>query len=218
MSEFIPNDGELTLSLEGQAVGSIANNLTTTDEGYALDARQGKVLDTKKLDVAKVANNLTTIENGWALDARQGKWLDENKVGYSDIANDLNTDDVTKVLSAAQGMVLSEKVTAVENAIDELPEIPEVTPESIGAVTMKTAQVTLFADYWSDWSGEDWQYASVSGVTEDNTVVVAPVYQSAVHYNECGVVCGRQSEGGLSFIATIQPPSEDLTVNVLILT
>lgn len=215
MSEFIPNDGELTLSLEGQAVGSIANNLTTTDEGYALDARQGKVLDDKKLDKSKVANNLKTIEEGWALDARQGKWLDENKVGYSDIANDLNTDDVTKVLSAAQGMVLSEKVTAVENAIDELPEIPEVTPESIGAVTMKTAQVTLFAGYWSD---ENWQYAIVSGVTEDNTVVVAPVYQSAVHYNECGVVCGTQTEGGLSFIATIQPPSEDLTVNVLILT
>ena len=215
MSEFIPNDGVLTLSLEEQAVGALANNLTTTVEGYALDARQGKVLDDKKLDKSKVANNLKTIEEGWALDARQGKWLDENKVGYSDIANDLNTDDVTKVLSAAQGMVLSEKVTAVENAIDELPEIPEVTPESIGAVTMKTAQVTLYADYWSD---ENWQYTIASGVTEDNTVVVAPVYQSAVHYNECGVVCGIQLEGGLSFIATIQPPSEDLTVNVLILT
>lgn len=118
MPEFIPNDGELTLSLEGQAVGSIANNLTTTDEGYALDARQGKVLDNKKLDVAKVANNLTTIESGWALDARQGRYLNENKVGFSDIANDLFTDDVNKVLSAAQAYVLAQRLATIENGLN----------------------------------------------------------------------------------------------------
>ena len=114
MSEFIPNDGTLTLSLEGQAVGSIANNLTTDVEGYALDARQGKILDAKKLDKAKVANNLKTIEEGWALDARQGKYLAENKLGFSDVANDLVTKELNKVLSAYQGAVIGERLNAIE--------------------------------------------------------------------------------------------------------
>lgn len=46
MSEFIP-DAELTLVLEGEEGGyngSVANNLTTTEAGFVLDARQGKVL------------------------------------------------------------------------------------------------------------------------------------------------------------------------------
>lgn len=62
----------------------VANNLTTEEEGYVLDARQGKILDEKIDDVAdakfdknKVANNLTTEEEGYALDARQGKALAE---------------------------------------------------------------------------------------------------------------------------------------------
>lgn len=212
MPEFVENDAELRLSLEEQAVGSIANNLTTTVEGYALDARQGKALDDKKLDKSKVANNLTTIESGLALDARQGKWLDENKVGYSAIANDLNTDDVKKVLSAAQGKVLSDKVTAVEKAIDELPEIPEVTPESIGAVTMKTATATLSAGSWSN----NRQTVSVSGVTSGNTVIVTAAPASYAHYNECAVRCSAQGNGTLTFTCTDKPTS-NLTANVLIL-
>lgn len=59
---------------------NIANNLTTTQEGYALDARQGKVLDGKvaeKLDKTDVVNGLTETTAGKALDARQGKVLDE---------------------------------------------------------------------------------------------------------------------------------------------
>lgn len=59
---------------------NIANNLTTTQEGYALDARQGKVLDGKiagKLAKSDVVNRLTETTAGKALDARQGKVLDD---------------------------------------------------------------------------------------------------------------------------------------------
>lgn len=149
MPEFVENDAVLTLRLEGSAPGSTANNLTTTVEGYVLDARQGYVLDNKKLDKSSVANNLSTIEDGKALDARQGKWLDENKIGYSGIANDLKTDVVNKVLSAAQGKVLGEKVAALEKAINELPEIPEVTPESIGAATVLKRTAAFVFSNWS---------------------------------------------------------------------
>lgn len=213
MSNFVENDAELTLSLEGSATGATANNLTTTVEGYALDARQGYALDIKKLDKSNVANNLTTIEEGKALDARQGKWLDENKVGYSAIANDLQTDDVKKVLSAAQGKVLKDKVAAVEKAIDELPEIPEVTPESIGAVTMKTATASLSASAWSN----NQLTVSVDGVTASNTVIVMAAPDSYAHYTECAVRCSAQADGKLTFACTDKPTS-NLTANVLILT
>ena len=55
----------------------IANNLTTTVAGFALDARQGKILNETKLNIANVVNNLTTTVAGFALDARQGKVLDD---------------------------------------------------------------------------------------------------------------------------------------------
>ena len=55
----------------------IANNLTTTQAGSILDARQGKTLNDNKLDKNNVANNLTTTGAGSALDARQGKILND---------------------------------------------------------------------------------------------------------------------------------------------
>ena len=116
MSEFKP-DAELTLTIDEASTGAVANNLTTIVPGYALDARQGKVLDDKKLDKTKVANNLSTIAEGYALDARQGKYLDENKLGFSDIANDLNTQDVNKVLSAAQAAALNGRLKTFEDAM-----------------------------------------------------------------------------------------------------
>ena len=57
----------------------VANNLTTTEAGYALDARQGKILNDKFAEQDwKIANNLTTTEAGYALDARMGKELNSN--------------------------------------------------------------------------------------------------------------------------------------------
>ena len=55
----------------------IANSLTipADQDGFILDARQGKVLDDKKVDKANIANNLTTTASGKVLDARQGKVL-----------------------------------------------------------------------------------------------------------------------------------------------
>ena len=66
----------------------VANNLTTTGTGYALDARQGKVLNDSKLSLTSVVNNTVTTQAGYALDARQGKALEDKitalngKLGY----------------------------------------------------------------------------------------------------------------------------------------
>ena len=190
MSEFIPNDGVLTLSLEEQAVGALANNLATTTEGYALDARQGKVLDDKKLDKAKVANNLKTIEEGWALDARQGKYIDENKVGFSDVANDLTTKEINKVLSAYQGAVLKELLD--------------------GKVQTRTA--TLSTSGWASMS----QTVDVAGVTANNIVLVTPAPSSYTAYHGSGVFCSAQSDGKLTFSAVTTPDSA-LVVQILLI-
>lgn len=56
---------------------NVANNLTTTEEGFVLDARQGKALNDNKVNITDIANNLTTTEEGFVLDARQGKALKE---------------------------------------------------------------------------------------------------------------------------------------------
>lgn len=218
MSEFIPNDGVLTMSLEEQATGTLANNLTTTVEGYALDARQGKVLDDKKLDKSKVANNLTTIESGWSLDARQGKWLNENKVGFSDIANDLVTSDVNKVLSAAQGAALKKLTSDGDKALGERLDatdaaVAENRTAIAGKISMKTATANLPVSGWVENS----QTVSVGGVTASNTVIVTASPASYEHYNECAVRCSAQAAGELTFTCT-DKPTANLTANVLILT
>ena len=130
MSEFVPTAAELTLSLEGSAVGSIANNLTTTVEGYALDARQGYALDQKKLDISKVANNLVTTQEGWALDARQGKYLADTKVNFTDIVDNLTSTNDSKVLSAKQGKVLNDAKVNISDVVNNLTTTSATKPLS----------------------------------------------------------------------------------------
>lgn len=210
---FTSVDAELTLALEDQAVGSIANNLNTTVEGFALDARQGYVLDQKKLDTAKVANNLSTTEEGWALDARRGKYLNEVKVGYTDIADNLTTDDAQKVLSAKQGKTLKADIDAVNTAATAAAQ--EALTTANGKISAKTATVSLSASSWSG-SGPYTQAKSVTGVTASNIVIVAPVYASQELYYSCGVGASAQAAGKLTFSATDKPTSA-ISVNVLIL-
>ena len=206
---FNPVDAELTLSLEGSAVGSIANNLTTTVEGYALDARQGYALDQKKLDVAKLANNLTTTEEGWALDARRGKYLDEVKVGYTDIADDLTTSNAQKVLSAKQGVALKQAADAANAAANAAQKTAN------GKVSAVAIEASLANDRWTG-NGPYTQTANISGLTASSHVIVAPQYARQDIYYSCGVGASAQASGVLTFTATSKP-SVAIVVNVLVL-
>lgn len=220
MPEFQTVAAEMTLSLENSAVGSIANNLTTTVEGYALDARQGYELDQKKLDAAKVANNLSTAEEGWALDARQGKYLSDTKVGYADVVNDLATDEISKPLSAAQGKALQEGKLNSDHVVNNLTTTAEgyaldARQGKVLADKIKTATASLAAASWSG-SGPYTQTVSVTGVTASNTVVASSSPASHDAYTECGVYCSAQAAGKLTFKAAHKPTAA-LTANVLIL-
>ena len=88
--------------------------------------------------------------------------------------------------------------------------------------SMKTATATLPASRWSQYDSYSpiKQYVSVPNVPaagDDNAVIVTPAPISHDKYYECGVRCTDQSNWTLGFECTTIP-SEDLTVNVLILT
>lgn len=78
---------------------NVVNNLTTTAQGYALDARQGSVI-AAKLNTANVINNLVTTAAGYALDARQGKAL-------SDKITTLNSNITPTTVTLATGVRLT---------------------------------------------------------------------------------------------------------------
>ena len=154
MFELQPADAELTLTLEGML--RAANDLTTVKAGYVLDARQGKVLDEKKLDKAQVADHLNAGEPGFALDARQGRWLNEHKLGFSDIINDLESNEPAKPLSAAQGAALgaavsslSKTVDALQNALAQKPDLSIVY--QVGDIHITTSTQSPAAIYGGAW-------------------------------------------------------------------
>jgi hypothetical protein len=76
-----------------------------------------------------------------------------------------------------------------------------------------TKTVILTQEEWSD-SGRI--TVNIDGVTEDNTIIVAPSPDSKDAYNEAGVSCYSQYDGSLEFSCTTLPES-NLTVNIIIL-
>ena len=159
---FNPVDAELTLQLEEQAVGSLANTLDVDTPGaFALDAYQGKVLDEKKIDKDRVANHRTTTEEGFVLDARMGKYLGDNKVGFIDIADNLTTDDPAKVLSAKQGKALQDDKISYSDISNNLSSDATKRPLAAAQGKILKGLVDTKATYYmvtmnlqaANWSG-----------------------------------------------------------------
>ena len=59
---------EWDVSVTGGA--SVANDLLQTAEGHVLDARQGKVLDDKKVDKDRIVQSTTITETGFVMDGK----------------------------------------------------------------------------------------------------------------------------------------------------
>ena len=68
--------GNVNLSLANLGY-SVKNNLSTTSSGSLLDARQGKVLDEKKIDIENIINNLISEDTDKPLSAKKGKELND---------------------------------------------------------------------------------------------------------------------------------------------
>ena len=100
---------------------NIYNGLDKTVEGFALDARQGKVLKgfvDQKLDKDNVYNGLDKTVEGFALDARQGKVLKDTvdaKLDKTSVYNGLDKTTEGFALDARQGKALKELIQQSEH-------------------------------------------------------------------------------------------------------
>lgn len=133
MSEFIP-DAELTLVLEGGEGGhngSVANNLTTTEAGFVLDARQGKVL----------ADMIRKSENGFSgISATVANHT--TKIAQHDAA----ITSINKILANKTEITVSQIVLAADAWVDNAQAV-KVTGLSDAAkkVDVSAAPVSLNA-------------------------------------------------------------------------
>ena len=65
------------------------------------------------------------------------------------------------------------------------------------------------------WSGNS-QTVTVTGITTDNTVIVAPAPISQADYTSSNILCSTQASDSLTFTCT-DTPTVDITVNIVIL-
>lgn len=82
----------------------------------------------------------------------------------------------------------------------------------VGAVSQTVATISLAS---TDWSSHT-QTVTVTGVTADNTVIVAPAPASAADYATAEILCTAQAANSLTFTCTTDP-TNNISVNVLIL-
>lgn len=98
----------------------IGDSLTIDNEKCLLTARQGKLLNDKKIDKSDIIDDLESEASTHVLSARQGKVLDEKKIDKISIVDDLTSDDSFKVLSAKQGKVLETNKIDKGSIVDNL--------------------------------------------------------------------------------------------------
>lgn len=132
----------------------IIDNTSTNDNTKVLSAKQGKLLNDKKIDKTAIENTVNSSDVNKVLSAAMGKFLNNNKVAKSEIVDDTSTDDATKPLSARQGKSLQDEITVLENNIQDLQT----------SIPTKTSQLT-----------NDSNYVTTNNVlTKTNTTVYNP--------------------------------------------
>lgn len=77
---------------------------------------------------------------------------------------------------------------------------------------------TLVAADWVVGNYSITQAVSVDGVRRNNKVIISPNINSMEEYLRTGIYCAKQSYNALTFQSTVTtPPTNDLTINVLIM-
>ena len=114
----------------------------------------------------------------------------------------------------ADGAVLSGKLADGAVTTEKLADRAVTYGKTAGVQQQHTAvTASLPAE---GWSKENTITVTANGVTEDNTVLVAPAPDSYKAYAEAGIYCSGQGDNSLSFTAE-DKPNQELTVNVMIL-
>lgn len=132
----------------------IIDNTFTNDNTKVLSAKQGKILNDKKIDKTAIENTVNSTDVDKVLSAAMGKYLNDNKIAKTEIVDNTSTDDATKPLSARQGKSLQYEITVFENNIQDLQT----------SIPTKTSQLT-----------NDSNYVTTNNVlTKTNTTVYNP--------------------------------------------
>lgn len=83
--------------------------------------------------------------------------------------------------------------------------------------TYTASVVTLLKDVWQADSESITQTVQVDNLLSTDIVIVAPIPENVQVYSYSEIICSGQNNNSLTFKATLQP-TEDIDVNVLILT
>ena len=84
--------------------------------------------------------------------------------------------------------------------------------------TIVETTATLVATDWVVGDYSITQAVSVDGVRLNNKVIISPNINSMEEYLRTGIYCAKQSYNALTFQSTVTtPPTNDLTINVLIM-
>ena len=117
ISKSLQQVTEITTDLKSHAFKSTVNNLTTTTTGYALDATQGKALNTRvtalETPTFTQATSRTNIASGNTMPIILGKimkyFADLKSHAFNSLANNLTTTTTGYALDATQGKALNDK-------------------------------------------------------------------------------------------------------------
>lgn len=146
-----------------------------------------------------------------------GKDAEDNTVGSFQVYTpDYEAAGFTFTGTPEDGDVVAFTCTIEEDTVTyswvQINTQPVPTAAEIGAVTQTVRTVSLVSTDWSSHS----QTKTVTGVTADNTVIVAPAPASAADYTAAEILCTAQAANSLTFTCTTDPMN-NVSVNVVIL-
>ena len=158
ISKSLQQVTEITTDLKPHAFNSTVNNLTTTTTGYALDATQGKALNTRvtalETPTFTQATSRTNIASGNTMPTILGKimkyFTDLKSHAFNSLANNLTTTTTGYALDATQGKTLNDK-------------FGKVLWTNTNPVGVNTMDITLSSD---DFDVLDIYYAAMIGNDE----------------------------------------------------
>lgn len=145
------------------AFQAVANNLTTTEEGSVLDARQGKVLDESKLNKEGDASNTTAafeqatsranISTGETLATIFGKvmkyFADLGAAAFQAVANNLTTTTAGSVLDARQGKTLSDTINGIRTDLGDPDNLNTSAKSNVVAAVNELYSKSIMLDSFS---------------------------------------------------------------------
>ena len=175
--------------LKNAAFKDVANDLTTSIDGFVLDARQGTVLDEKKLDKSKVINNALTTEEGFALDARQGKVLKDE---IDELNGKMKADDDWRTYSdngwEMQYRHISQNQVYVEVKKTSTGNNAAIVGDLVMAGVPFAASFGQIVPVYMDVSGSIVGYGRANFATNNGLYLYTPAYGNSVSYTVFGIV------------------------------